>query len=176
MGFPHDQPRRLRPRALPSAVTFVLVLFLAPSAEAQWEAGGAVTGHLLIPGDSDWGGLLMVDLAVIEGPSLGLAIGGGAISSSQDDRSRAFMPLALSLAHGVSFGDAAVFGRARGGAWAGATNAGLALGWFASIGVHGGWSLGGRAWATIGVDGIGVGAHGTRLAVAPGLGFAWMGL
>src|SRR5688500_2188927 len=101
MGFPHDQPRRL----LPSPAVAVLVLFLAPgAAAAQWEAGGALTGHLLIPGDSDWGGLAMVDLAVVQDPSIGLAIGGGAISSDQDDRARAFMPLALSLAHGFRFG------------------------------------------------------------------------
>ncbi|MCA9600785.1 MAG: hypothetical protein KC417_02100, partial [Myxococcales bacterium] len=120
-----------------------------------------------------FGGTVIADLGARFGVfSLGGGLGAAALSSDDAERSRAFMPLALSA--GVALGETwRVRFRARGGLWAGAVNEGLRAGPFASAGAYLDVPLGPDAWFTVGTDGWLMAGGDTILLFAPGIGLAW---
>ena len=123
---------------LPIAV--VVSALFAPTARAQWEPSGAITGLLAIEPTADerrLGGDLVVDLFERVGPaSFGLAIGIGASTSDNEDVNRVFAPMGLSVGIGVAPRPVGFHVFLRGGLWAGATNEGLRAGGWAAFGAR----------------------------------------
>jgi hypothetical protein len=119
---------------------------------------------------------LFYELGVLR---VGGALGVAAASSADGVRSRVYMPLAASASlfwRGESVGFDV---RARIGAWAGATDAGLDADFFASVGAWLSFPLGGRASLGVGLDawfqraGLRPGERGVETYVSPGLALVW---
>jgi len=129
---------------------------------------------------ADYGAGAMVDLfhelgVLRVGGSLGFA----AVSSADGVRSRVYMPLAASASlfwRGESVGFEV---RARLGAWAGATDAGLDADFFAACGAWLTFPLGGRASLGVGLDvwfqraELRPGERGVESYLSPGLALVW---
>ena len=170
-----------RRAALSAAVGLAALAWLsAAGARAQVRTAGAVDATVLVANDA-WGGTLSVDLwAVLGDPSapvslrLGGALGGGAITSDDDSRSRVLMPAGASISLLVSpsrtwFLEA----RARGGLWGGATNQGLGVGGWVAGGAYFGYALGPNAALGAGVSVWWLLGHGDIRAIAPSITAVW---
>ncbi len=129
---------------------------------------------------ADYGAGAMADLFYEFGAlRVGGALGVAAVSSADGVRSRVYMPLAASASlfwRGESLGFDL---RARVGAWAGATDAGLDADFFASTGAWLTFPLGGRASLGLGLDlwfqraELRPGERGVETYFSPGLALVW---
>lgn len=135
-------------------------------------AGGVNAGPTF--GNDAAGGQVLVDLLPYgRDLRLGGAVGLGAVTSSDDDRSRLFAPIAVAM--GVTLDGPALRLdlRARVGAWAGATNDGLRAGLY--VGGHLG--IGPRLSRTtallIGVEFAGLALERPAAFVSPVLVLSW---
>ena len=158
-----------------AALALLLTGAWAPeTAHAEVEPAGALTSSLLLAEDS-WGGALLADVTAPIGVlRVGGAIGIGALTSDDDARSRVYMPLAVSLGLVARTGVGLWLDlRARAGAWAGATNQGLAAGFWLAAGGYLAYALGPGVAIGAGLEGRFLLGHGDTIAIAPGLTLAW---
>ncbi len=144
------------------------------TASAEWRPSGAVTGNLLLR-SPDVGGGGLVDLYAEPTGTLRLggAMGLGALSSSNGNRSRVFMPIGLSAALELRGPRVGLDLRLRAGLWGGATNQGLAAGPWLSGGAYLELPLDRRIAVAAGVDVWLLFGHGDAGVIAPGLGLVW---
>jgi hypothetical protein len=160
-----------------SAIAVVVgVMLLLPNgrAAAQFEPAGALTASVAFASEGAGGGLVGDITAPIGPLRLGATVGAVAISSENASVSRVFVPLGLSIGLVGRPGGWWFEARVRAGAWAGATNEGLAAGPWLSPGAFVGVALGPQVALGVGVDGWFAFGHGTILAVAPGLTLTWV--
>lgn len=161
-----------------AAVAAAAGLFVG-HAEAQPRSSGAVDAAGLF-GRDVWGGALTIDVwaALAESDAvrvgLGGAIGGAALTSDDDARSRILMPLGASASLFISpSGTWFLDFRARGGMWGGATNQGLAAGGWVAGSAYFGYALGPNASLGLGATAWGLLGHGSIFAVGPAITAVW---
>lgn len=163
------------------ALTFASALLAPRAAEAQLRPAGAISGSGIFSfrstdagTDDGYGGALVADLTLPFGPfRVGGGLGVGAISSEIDDASRVFMPVHVTLAGVFRVEDVWFDVRGRAGMWAGATNQGLGVGGFFSVGAFLGYTLGPEVALGVAFDAMFLLGYGDTVALAPGLRLVW---
>lgn len=192
-----------------SAVIFIALASSPTLARAQLHSAGQLTLAGLVatartpttPRSTDWGAVAIADLWADFGPlrvggamgvapvtSNGAACPAGFTCDSATTLSRVILPIGASVALSLhTDSHVAVDVRLRGGVWAGATDFGLAMDAWGSLGLWLGYELGERATAYVGVDLWVVRAqtaqdeitpskkaYDASFFVAPGLSISWL--
>lgn len=148
---------------------------VAPAVARAQDPVGAVQGHFFASPAPDVGGGLSADLWFPIGIfRIGGFLGVGAVPSPNDAYNRIFMPVGASLALEIGGETIGVSLRARGGMWAGATQA---------VKITAGGFVGGGAWLlfrlsetvnlSVGMDVWGLFGDGETALFAPGVGLSW---
>ncbi|MFK8000928.1 MAG: hypothetical protein AB8H86_15120 [Polyangiales bacterium] len=166
--------RRLK--ATLCAAALICCFFSAGEARADWEPAGAISAGLPIDvggEDTRVGGLVLIDLYKPLGDfRLGLAGGLGVLSRGEDETSRLYAPLGLSLAYRIGGERIGAHLTARAGVFGGADFEGLIGGAFVSGGASLDIRFGTLALA-LGVDYWGLFGGGSRSLVTPMISLRW---
>jgi hypothetical protein len=159
-----------------SSALLVLLLTAVPAtAAAEWRPSGSLgAGVLVRPSEGDLGVGALIDIWHPIGVlRLGGTAGLGLLTSENDDRTRIFMPVALSGAV-VLQGEVIGFSvRLRAGLWGGALNEGLRAGPFLGGGAYVHVRIDDRIAVAAGSDVWGLFAHDDALLVFPSIGLVW---
>ncbi len=177
-----------RARLSIAALAASLALASSASIARADTPAGSIGGHLVIA-DGDLGGAAMLDVwAPFDWFRLGGFFAVGVVPAERDHNNRVFMPIGVSAAAEIDFGDVGLSFRARAGLWGGATQSEkLTLGPFFGggafvlfdFGIGPVLAVGVDVWAIIASDtwhtptSVDDPVSASVAAFAPSIGFTW---